>query len=119
MGDNKPIRPDTEPSGAWTNPDDQERVPSPVTEAWAEEADARLAATQEWAESKVRAAAERRLAAGEAGALAETERRNWAEALEKERADRERERAEWASQVERVRKERDEWKRRAMLAELE
>ena len=122
MGDNGPIQPDTEPSGAWpehpdgrwdsgkyrlraqpdqppgkvpvrvpgsTLPYDQEAqevaderqgIPSPVTEAWAAEA-------------------EQRLRVGKEGALAELERRNWAE------------------QVQKLRKERDEWMERALNAE--
>ena len=77
MGDKDALRPDLEPSGAWpVRPDDQpvpgvEGRPSPVTEAWAAEA-------------------EQRLRVGKEGALPALERRNWAEALEKERADWER-----------------------------
>ena len=86
MGDNRPVRPDLEPSGAWPeHPDDQpvpgvEGRPSPVTEAWAAEA-------------------EQRLRVGKEGALPALERRNWAEQVERERADR------------------DEWRERALAAE--
>ena len=76
MGDKDALRPDTEPSGAWPEhpDDDQGRVPSAVTQAWAAEADARLAVTKEWAEGALRAGAERRLKVGEAGALPALER---------------------------------------------
>ena len=107
MGDKDALRPDLEPSGAWPeHPDDQpvpgvewlgsvghdelesrkrlveevEGRPSPVTEAWAAEA-------------------EQRLRVGKEGALPALERRNWAEQVERERADR------------------DEWRERALAAE--
>ena len=101
MGDNGPLRPDLEPSGGWPEHPDEDQVqgPSAVTQAWAAEADARLAVTKEWAEGALRAGAERRLAVAEAGALAELERRNLVEALDK------------------MRKDRDEWRERALDAE--
>ena len=107
MGDNKPLRPDLEPSAGWPeHPDDQERQPSEVTQAWAAEANARLSATEAWAEGALRAGAERRLKVGEASALPALERRNWTQEVERLR-----------EELERMRANRDRWRKRAETAE--